>query len=195
MAEGETWYFDSIDSPIDALTLVVDGDGAMRMLWFDGGEERLPEGRGRIASAKVGWRTAFAHRFPGAKLAARRDPFGHSSTLRAYFRGDMEALERIPVRFGGTAFQKSVWTALRDIPIGTTVSYGALARTIGEPKAVRAVGLANGSNPIGLVVPCHRVIGSDGSLTGYGGGLPRKKWLLEHEAAHCAARFALEASA
>ena len=107
----------------------------------------------------------------------------------------MEALDRIPAVFSGTPFQNRVWKALRKIPIGTTTSYGALAKKIGEPKAVRAVGLANGSNPIGVVVPCHRVIGSDGSLTGYGGGLPRKKWLLDHEARHCASQFRLEVSA
>jgi len=88
-----------------------------------------------------------------------------------------------------------VWKALRRIPGGKTTSYGALAKKIGEPKAVRAVGLANGANPVGVVVPCHRVIGSDGSLTGYGGGLPRKKWLLAHEARHTASNFSLEATA
>ncbi|MGH6877753.1 MAG: methylated-DNA--[protein]-cysteine S-methyltransferase [Rhizomicrobium sp.] len=195
MAEREKFYFDQIDSPIGKLTIVVDRKGAMRMLWFEGGEERLPEGRGKIASATVGWRTAFEHRFPGAEVTSQRDPSGHSSTLRAYFKGDMDALDRIPVVFDGTPFQNKVWKALRRIPIGTTTSYGALAKKIGEPKAVRAVGLANGSNPIGLVVPCHRVIGSDGSLTGYGGGLPRKKWLLEHEARYCGAGFRLEALA
>ena len=177
MTEQETFFFDQIESPIGELTIIVDRKGAMRMLWFDGGKE------------------AFAHRFPDIALAPRRDPFGHSTTLKAYFDGDMEALERIPVVFAGTPFQNKVWKALRKIPSGTTVSYGALAKKIGEPKAVRAVGLANGSNPIGVVVPCHRVIGSDGSLTGYGGGLPRKKWLLEHEARYCGAQFQLEVSA
>jgi methylated-DNA-[protein]-cysteine S-methyltransferase len=98
------------------------------------------------------------------------------------------------VVFGGTPFQNRVWSALRTIPCGTTVSYGTLAKRIRQPKAVRAVGLANGSNPIGVVVPCHRVIGSDGSLTGHGGGLPRKHWLLAHEAKHTSS-FRLEATA
>ncbi len=84
----------------------------------------------------------------------------------------------------GTPFQRDVWAALREIPVGKTLSYGALAAKIGRPKAVRAVGLANGANPIGIVVPCHRVIGADSSLTGYGGGLDRKRWLLNHEGAH-----------
>ena len=180
MPEHENLYFDRIETPIGKLVIVADAKGAMRMLWFDDGDE--------------GWHADCERRLPGAALMARRDPFGHSSTLKAYFRGDMEALDRIPVVFSGTPFQNRVWKALRKIPIGTTTSYGALAKKIGEPKAVRAVGLANGSNPIGVVVPCHRVIGSDGSLTGYGGGLPRKKWLLDHEARHCASQFRLEAS-
>jgi methylated-DNA-[protein]-cysteine S-methyltransferase len=87
------------------------------------------------------------------------------------------------VRTGGTAFQRKVWHALTTIPVGETRSYGQLAAQIGAPSAVRAVGLANGANPIGVVIPCHRVIGADGSLTGFGGGLPRKRWLLKHEGA------------
>lgn len=181
MPEHGNLYFDPIETPIGKLVIVADVQGAMRMLWFDDGDE--------------GWRAACERRFPGSVLTARRDPFGHASTLKEYFKGDMEALDRIPVVFSGTPFQNKVWKALRRIPIGTTTSYGALAKKIGEAKAVRAVGLANGSNPIGVVVPCHRVIGSDGSLTGYGGGLPRKKWLLDHEARYCASRFHLEASA
>jgi methylated-DNA-[protein]-cysteine S-methyltransferase len=87
----------------------------------------------------------------------------------------------LPVQTAGTLFQREVWRALREIPCGSTVSYGKLAQQIGRPAAIRAVGLANGSNPIGVVVPCHRVIGADGSLTGYGGGIERKRWLLAHE--------------
>jgi methylated-DNA-[protein]-cysteine S-methyltransferase len=181
MSEHENFFFDRIDSPIGGIVLVADARGTLRMMSFDEGDER--------------WRADFQRRFRGAVLAERENPFGLSATLREYFGGDMEALGRIPVAFTGTAFQNKVWNALCRIPVGTTVSYGALAREIGEPKAVRAVGLANGSNPIGIVVPCHRVIGSDGSLTGYGGGLPRKRWLLDHEARHCATKFRLEASA
>jgi methylated-DNA-[protein]-cysteine S-methyltransferase len=99
----------------------------------------------------------------------------------AYFDGDLHAIDALPVATEGTVFQKSVWQALRTIPTGKTMSYGELAVKIGKPAAVRAVGLANGSNPIGVVVPCHRVIGANGSLTGYGGGLERKRWLLDHE--------------
>jgi methylated-DNA-[protein]-cysteine S-methyltransferase len=106
--------------------------------------------------------------------------------LAAYFAGDLRALDAIPVDTGGTRFQQRVWTALRAIPPGATRSYGELARAIGAPRAVRAVGAANGANPVALIVPCHRVIGADGRLTGYAGGLERKRWLLAHEGA-CAA--------
>lgn len=103
--------------------------------------------------------------------------------IDAYFAGDIRAIDAIPVETGGTPFQQSVWHALRTIPAGRTASYGDIARAIGNPRAVRAVGRANGANPIPIVVPCHRVIGGTGSLIGYGGGLERKTWLLEHESA------------
>jgi methylated-DNA-[protein]-cysteine S-methyltransferase len=98
-----------------------------------------------------------------------------------YFLGDLCAINSIPVTTGGTSFQRDVWAALRTIQAGTTLSYGALSRQLGRPKSVRAVGLANAANPVAIVVPCHRVIGTDGSLTGYGGGISRKRWLLTHE--------------
>ncbi|RIK91560.1 MAG: cysteine methyltransferase, partial [Proteobacteria bacterium] len=107
-----------------------------------------------------------------------------AAALAAYFAGDLGALGALAIRPGGTDFQRRVWDALRRIPAGATTSYGALAERIGRPGACRAVGLANGANPIALVVPCHRVIGADGSLTGYAGGAPRKRWLLDHERAH-----------
>jgi methylated-DNA-[protein]-cysteine S-methyltransferase len=122
-------------------------------------------------------------RFGDCALKNARNPFGFSARVRAYFRGDIEALDGIPVDGGGTAFQRKVWAALRDIPAGATKSYSDLARAVGRPNAVRAVGMINGRNPISIVVPCHRVIGKDGSLTGYGGGLDRKRWLLQHEGA------------
>jgi methylated-DNA-[protein]-cysteine S-methyltransferase len=115
------------------------------------------------------------------ELSAGRTPDVIREALLAYLRGDLRALDAIEVATGGTAFQREIWGALRQIPAGATVSYGELAARLGRPKAVRAVGLANGANPIGVVVPCHRVIGANRSLTGYGGGLPRKRWLLEHE--------------
>src|SRR5690606_5527006 len=98
------------------------------------------------------------------------------------FEGDISALDALPVVTGGTEFQRRVWAALRQIPAATTISYGQLAARIGAPAASRAVGLANGANPVPIVVPCHRVIGANGKLTGFGGGLPRKQWLLSHEA-------------
>jgi len=114
-------------------------------------------------------------------LIRHNDPFGFSTAVKGYFEGDIKALDNIPVVLEGTEFQQRVWLALRDIPWGTTISYGELAARVGSPKAFRAVGLTNGLNPISIVLPCHRVIGSDGSLTGYGGGLNRKEWLLRHE--------------
>lgn len=111
------------------------------------------------------------------------EPSRPARALERYFAGDLGALDTLPVASSGTGFQRGVWRALRDIPAGTTITYGELARRVGRPTAFRAVGLANGANPIGIVVPCHRVIGRDGSLTGYGGGLERKRWLLTHEGA------------
>lgn len=116
-------------------------------------------------------------------LPQATSPAAIRSRIEAYFSGDLLALDQIQVHPEGTAFQKQVWAALREIPAGTTLSYGQLAHRIGRPGASRAVGLANGSNPIGIVVPCHRVIGANGTLTGYGGGLHRKRWLLQHEGA------------
>lgn len=101
--------------------------------------------------------------------------------IDAYFAGDLVRFD-VPIRLGGTAFQRRVWSQLRTIPYGQTISYGELARRVGSPGAARAVGLANGRNPVAVIVPCHRVIGSDGRLTGYGGGLERKRWLIDHEA-------------
>ncbi len=103
--------------------------------------------------------------------------------LAAYFAGDRTAIDEIPVEPGGTAFQRQVWLMLRHIRAGTTWSYRQLAERVDRPAAVRAVGAANGANPIPIVLPCHRVIGSDGRLVGYGGGMDRKKWLLAHEGA------------
>ena len=107
-----------------------------------------------------------------------------AAPFEAYFQGQLSALEPLPVLTRGTEFQHQVWQALRTIGPGQTLSYVALAAQVERPKAVRAVGAANGANPVGLVVPCHRVIGANGSLTGYGGGVERKRWLLDHEATH-----------
>ncbi len=104
--------------------------------------------------------------------------------IQAYFEGELGAVDATPVRTGGTIFQRMVWDALRLIPPGTTTTYGCLAERIGRANAHRAVGFANGSNPVAVVVPCHRVIGANATLTGYGGGLHRKEWLIAHERQH-----------
>src|SRR5215203_4338182 len=126
-------------------------------------------------------RAWIGRRYAAARLIEGRSPV--RPAFEAYFSGDVAALAAVPWHGAGTAFQRQVWDALCAIPAGETISYAELARRIGRPTAVRAVGLANGSNPVAVIVPCHRVIGSDGSLTGYGGGLHRKRWLLAHEGA------------
>ena len=123
------------------------------------------------------------HQPPRPDPTWRKDTASLTETIRqlqAYFAGELETFN-LPLATEGTPFQMEVWQALRDIPYGHTISYGELARRIGNPKASRAVGLANGSNPIPIVIPCHRVIGSNGKLTGYGGGLPIKEKLLALE--------------
>ena len=104
-----------------------------------------------------------------------------SRCLAAYFAGDLTAIDGLSVEAAGTAFQSAVWRVLRDIPAGRTITYRELARRAGRPNAIRAAGAANGANPISIIVPCHRVIGTDGTLTGYGGGVERKRWLLGDE--------------
>lgn len=121
------------------------------------------------------------------------DPLDVEGRFRDYFRGQLDALDALPVDTGGTPFQQRVWEVLRTIPAGRTFSYLDVARRVGAVEAVRAVGAANGANPVAIVVPCHRVIGSDGKLIGYGGGLDRKRWLLAHECAPVAASAASQA--
>lgn len=168
-----TIVVDEIDSPIGPLVLAIAGETERRVLALAFGE-RWPEMRPRLASRTASepatWRSA-----RGTGDVGRR--------LRDYFAGDLAALAAIRVETGGTTFQRSVWLALRRIGPGRTASYADVARRIGHPRAVRAVGLANGANPVCLVVPCHRVIATGGGLGGYGGGLARKRWLLAHEGA------------
>jgi methylated-DNA-[protein]-cysteine S-methyltransferase len=121
--------------------------------------------------------------YHGVSVDTHPDPAGAAAALARYFDGDLGALDALEVELNGTPFQRRVWDALRGIRAGTTCSYADLARQIHAESAVRAVGAANGANPVALVLPCHRVIGSDGSLTGYGGGIDRKRWLLLHEGA------------
>jgi len=118
----------------------------------------------------------------GFKFDSAHASKGITTAIDRYFQGDLTAIDALAVKTGGTAFQRDVWRALRTIRCGTTLSYAKLAGQVGRPEAVRAVGMANACNPVSVVVPCHRVIGSDGSLTGYGGGVERKLWLLHHEA-------------
>jgi methylated-DNA-[protein]-cysteine S-methyltransferase len=116
-------------------------------------------------------------------LVKKAAPPAVADCLEAYFSGDMRALDKVPVRMHGTPFQRQVWTALRTIPVGTTTSYRGIGDAIANPKAVRAIGQANGANPVAVIVPCHRVIAADGGIGGYAGGLARKTWLLNHEGA------------
>jgi len=157
-------------TPIGTMLLACDDDGYLRVLDFVDYEDRM-----RVLLKRQYGRDI--------RLEDGMAPEAVRSAVDAYFAGDLRALDRIPCRTGGTAFQRKVWTALRELPPGRTVSYGELAQRIDLPRAVRAVGAANGANPISIVVPCHRVIGANGTLTGYGGGLPRKQWLLRHEGA------------
>jgi methylated-DNA-[protein]-cysteine S-methyltransferase len=126
-------------------------------------------------------RTSLNRWYPDGQVRQVGDAGGARSVLTRYFDGDLRSLDEIDVELHGTEFQQRVWTALRSVPAGTTASYAELAKRVGAPAAVRAVGAANGSNPVAVVLPCHRIIGSNGSLTGYGGGLHRKRWLLNHE--------------
>lgn len=154
-------------TPIGEALLVTDEAGYLRALDWSDYEPRLA----RLLRLHYGSMAVE----PGAAPAAM------TRRLQDYFAGDLESLSAIEWRTAGTPFQRAVWGALVTIPPGETLSYGGLAIKLGCPKAVRAVGLANGSNPVSVVVPCHRLIGADGSLTGYGGGLARKRWLLTHE--------------
>ncbi len=167
-ARPELLTLDRIETPVGEVLLISDADGAVRALDFVDYEARMMRLLGRHA--------------PGATLVPGRAPEAVRAAVEAYFEGDVTALDGLTVRTGGTDFQREVWAALRAIPPGETRTYGQQATAIGRPSAVRAVGLANGQNPIAVIVPCHRVIGASGALTGYAGGVERKRWLLAHEA-------------
>lgn len=169
MAEFLQLLVDRIDTPIGELQIVADVLGNLRAVSWTNRENGLE----RLLQLQYGEK--------GFRIEPASNPHGLTGAIARYFDGEVKTIDTLPVESAGTAFQREVWQALRTIPCGSTISYGELARQIGRPSAVRAVGLANGSNPIPIVVPCHRVIGSNGSLTGYGGGLERKRWLLEHE--------------
>ena len=160
--------FDKLESPIGTVLVVV-REGRLCSLDFSDFETRFEH---------------LLHiRYPDARLMPKANPAGITDRIQRYFNGDFASFESLEVETGGTPFQQQVWQALREIQAGTTWAYGQLAGHIGSPKGSRAVGHANSLNPIAIVLPCHRVIGSNRALTGYGGGLHRKRWLLEHEKA------------
>jgi methylated-DNA-[protein]-cysteine S-methyltransferase len=163
----ETFSLDRLPTPIGIALLVTDAEGALRALDWEDYEPRMRELLRLYYGAPV--------------LKDARTPDDIRAALSRYFAGDLDRLSTIRWRVAGTPFQRKVWTALPTIPAGTTMSYGALAAQLDMPRAIRAVGTANGSNPISVVVPCHRLIGASGSLVKYGGGLERKRWLLRHE--------------
>jgi methylated-DNA-[protein]-cysteine S-methyltransferase len=164
---SENFVCDRLATPIGPMLLVTDEDGVLRALDFEDYAARMKE--------------LLRLHYGAVALAKGRAPKAMRSALSAYFDGDFAALKTIAWRVAGTPFQRKVWTALPRIPAGRTMSYGALAAKLGSPNAMRAVGHANGSNPISVVIPCHRLIGANGSLVKYGGGLHRKAWLLRHE--------------
>ena len=144
----------TLSTPLGALWVVTDREQCVRAVDWEGYEERMLRLLERHYASQ------------SYVLDDAEAPAAIAAAFRAYFAGDLRALDPLPVATNGTAFQRAVWAALRTIPVGTTMSYGEFAQRIGQPRAIRAVGLANGSNPIGVIVPCHRVIGADGSLTG-----------------------------
>jgi len=165
---AEPFRLARVASPLGELTLVLDGEGRLCILGWTDREDR--------------WRRDLKLRH-GADLPIEpaQGRSRAADALDAYFAGDFKALDTVPVNPGGTPFQRAVWSALREIPAGSRLTYAQLAARLGRPAAMRAVGAANGANPISLVIPCHRLVGAEGALTGYGGGLERKAWLLAHE--------------
>ncbi|MBR0692201.1 methylated-DNA--[protein]-cysteine S-methyltransferase [Bradyrhizobium lablabi] len=164
---SQTFTLDRLGTPIGVALLVTDDEGMLRALDWEDYEGRMLE--------------LLRLQYGAVTLQQGRAPRSLSRALGGYFKGDLDRLATIEWCVAGTPFQKKVWTALPKIPAGTTMSYGALAAKLKAPNAMRAVGHANGSNPISVVVPCHRLIGANGSLVKYGGGLDRKRWLLRHE--------------
>jgi methylated-DNA-[protein]-cysteine S-methyltransferase len=166
-----SFWLERVPTPVGCMLLISDPDGFVRAIDWENYEVRMH----RLLRLHYGE--------GNVTLDDMLRPSSSRRTVERYLDGDLCAIDDLPVKTGGTPFQREVWQALRQIPAGQTTTYGDLATQIGRSKAVRAVGLANGANPVGVVVPCHRVIGADASLTGYGGGLERKRWLLAHEGA------------
>ena len=163
----ENFNLDRLTTPIGTALLVTDADGLLRALDWEDYEPRMKQ--------------LLRLQYGAVDLQDAAAPRALRTALTRYFKGDLDRLTSIEWRVAGTPFQQKVWHALPKVPAGTTLSYGALAARIKMPRAVRAVGHANGSNPISVVLPCHRLIGANGSLVKYGGGLERKRWLLRHE--------------
>ena len=161
-------HYDELNSPVGRILFASDGE-RLCALDYEGYEERMAR--------------LVAHHFGRVEFQKASDPMGLKCVLEKYFAGDLHVLDAVAVRTHGSAFQEAVWRALRTIPPGETRSYGKVAARIHHPDAPRAVGHANSLNPIAIIVPCHRVTGASGSLTGYAGGLQRKHWLLRHEGA------------
>ena len=162
---------DKISSPLGTLLVVSDGERLCALDYADYEQRMLKLLR--------------AH-YDQVHLRDAKNPAGVSRMRRAYLAGEISRIDAIPVNLGGTPFQRQVWSALRAIPPGTVMTYGELAEKLGRPTAYRAVGMTNALNPIAIVIPCHRLVGANGSLTGYAGGLERKRWLLAHEGVECA---------
>jgi len=155
-------------APFEAVLFALDGD-KLCAVDFAGYEPRMDR--------------LLKRRYGSYRLVAACNPQGYGERIAAYLAGELAAIDALPVSLGGTPFQQSAWLALRAIPPGRTATYAAQAARIGKPAAVRAIGAANGQNPVAIVLPCHRVIGSSGALTGFGGGIATKAWLLRHEGA------------
>jgi methylated-DNA-[protein]-cysteine S-methyltransferase len=163
----ETFSVDRLATPIGPALVITDADGCLRAFDWEDHAPRIKE--------------LLRLQYGALELMEARMPVSIKATLSAYFKGDLDALNAVEWRIAGTPFQQKVWKSLPRIPAGTTMSYGALAAKLGSPNAMRAVGHANGSNPISVVIPCHRLIAANGALVKYGSGLARKRWLLTHE--------------
>ncbi|WP_312267954.1 methylated-DNA--[protein]-cysteine S-methyltransferase [Pseudescherichia sp.] len=160
---------DKIDTPLGPLWVICDEEYRLRAVEWDEHADRM------TLLLNVHYRK------PGYRRVASSNPGGLSDKLHDYFAGNLSVIDRLPTETAGTPFQRAVWQALREIPCGQVIHYGQLADMLGRAGAARAVGAANGANPVSIVVPCHRVIGRNGTLTGYAGGVQRKEWLLRHE--------------
>ncbi|MGL9720453.1 methylated-DNA--[protein]-cysteine S-methyltransferase [Symbiopectobacterium sp.] len=167
----QCFLLDTLSTPLGDLLIIADEQQRLRAVEWKEYEEGLYH--------------LLARRYKNDpfELTEAVNPGGLTQALARYFAGDLQAIDTLAVASLGTAFQQRVWQELRKIPCGTTITYGELAARLGSPTASRAVGMANGSNPVSIVVPCHCVIGANGALTGYAGGVQRKAWLLAHEGA------------